>query len=471
MARTLTVEYSPEISGVGGLYRFSKDPLGMLAEARRLHGDAVVFNQFKQKSILFSDPQALEAILVGRHGEFEKDLFTRDLIPLLGTGLLTNEGDAWKAKRRMMAPSFQPREIAAFGETMVTCAEASIARLLAAETAPSAGPGPRRSTGQPPQRPVTDVHAQMMRLALDVVARALFGSEFERFEEVEECLRIADRSYRNLWRTWRAFVRRWFPLAAFRDLSVARQRLDVVLLEMIEKKRKNPGSDMLSRLLALEDESGRGMTDTEVRDEAMTVFLAGHETTALALTYTLHLLATHPDAYDRLVVEVDRELGGRRPSVPDVQKLSFTNAVVRESLRLYPPVWAMARLVTADTELLGITLRKGNQVLVSQWVTQRDARFFPEPERFRPERWLDGSTDKLPRFSYFPFGGGPRVCIGQHFATLEVLLVLARFAQEIRFEREPGAVLELSPVVTLRPKGPVRFAVRRREPARLPLSA
>jgi cytochrome P450 len=454
MARTLTVEYSPEISGVGGLYRFSKDPLGMLAEARRLHGDAVLFNQFKQKNVLFSDPEALEAILVGRHGEFEKDLFTRDLIPLLGTGLLTNEGDAWKAKRRLMAPSFQPREIAAFGEIMVSCAEASMERLLA-------------STSKQP----TDIYAEMMRLALDVVARALFGSEFERFEEVEECLLIADRSYRNLWRTWRAFVRRWFPLAAFRDLASARQRLDVVLLEMIEKKRKNPGSDMLSRLLALKDESGRGMTDTEVRDEAMTVFLAGHETTALALTYTLHLLATNPDAYEKLVAEVDRELGGRRPSVPVAQKLSFTSAVVRESLRLYPPVWAMARLVTADTELFGIPLKKGNQVLASQWVTQRDARFFPEPERFRPERWLDGSTEKLPRFAYFPFGGGPRICIGQHFATLEVLLVIARFAQEIRFEREPGAVLELAPVVTLRPKGPVRFTVQRREPARLPLSA
>jgi cytochrome P450 len=206
------------------------------------------------------------------------------------------------------------------------------------------------------------------------------------------------------------------------------------------------------------------MTDAEVRDEAMTVFLAGHETTALALTYTLHLLATHPDVYTRLIDEVERELGGRRPSVADAPKLTFTHAVVRESLRLYPPVWASARLVASDTELFGVPLPKGTQVIMSEWVIQRDPRWFKEPSRFRPERWLDGETSDIPRFAYFPFGGGPRVCIGQHFALLEAVLVLARFAQEVRFEREANAKLELAPVITLRPKGPVHFRVRRREP-------
>jgi cytochrome P450 len=343
-----------------------------------------------------------------------------------------------------MAPSFQPREIAAYGETMVACAESSLARLREGE--------------------LFDAYAEMMRLALDVVARTLFGAEFERFEVVEECLRVADRSYRNLWRTWRAFVRRWFPLGEFRDLARARERLDALLLEIIRQKREKPGSDLLSKLIGLTDEAGKGMTDTEVRDEAMTVFLAGHETTALALTYTLHLLATHPEVYSRLVDEVDGELGGRRPTVTDAQKLAYTNAIVKESLRLYPPVWAMARLVTHDTELLGVPLPKGTQVIGSQWVIHHDPRWFEDPAVFRPERWLGGEPKDLPRFSYFPFGGGPRVCIGQHFALLEVALVLARFAQEVRFEREPNAKLELAPVVTLRPKGPVRFVVRRREP-------
>jgi cytochrome P450 len=444
MTKTLREERAPELSGLTGLYRFGRDPLGSLAGVKERHGDAVVFGQLLQKNVLFSDPDAVEALFVGRHADFAKDVFTKDLGELLGTGLLTNEGEAWKAKRKLMAPSFQPREIASYGDTMVTCAEETLGRFREGE--------------------LFDAYAAMMRLALDVVARTLFGSEFKRFDEVEACLLIADRSYRKLWRTWRAFVRRWVPLREVRDLREARRRLDAVLLDIIAEKRRNPGSDMLSRLLALKDESGRGMTDAEIRDEAMTVFLAGHETTALALTYTLHLLATHPEPYARLVEEIDRELAGRRPAVADVPKLVFTNAVVRESLRLYPPVWAMARLVTRDTELFGVFLPEGSQALASQWVIQRDARFFPQPEQFRPERWLDGEASDIPRFAYFPFGGGPRVCIGQHFALLEVALILARFAQAVRFEREPSAKLELSPVVTLRPKGPVRFRVRRREP-------
>ena len=444
MTNRLHVEFAPELSGPIGLYRFGRDPLGSLERAKTRHGDAVLFGQFAKKNVLFSDPEAIEAMLVGRHADFAKDLFTKDLAELLGAGLLTNEGDAWKAKRKQMAPSFQPREIAGYGETMVMCAEHSLSELREGE--------------------LFDAYSAMMRLALDVVARTLFGSEFERFDEVEECLRISDSAYRDLWRTWRAFVRRWLPLAAFRDLREARDRLDVVLLAIIKKKRENPGKDMLSRLLELTDDAGRGMTDSEVRDEAMTVFLAGHETTALALTYTLHLLATHPTEYACLLDEVDRELAGRRPSVADAPKLTYTDAVVRESLRLYPPVWAMARLAARDTELCGVPLPKGTQALASQWVLHRDARFFTSPERFRPERWISGETSALPRFAYFPFGGGPRVCIGQHFALLEVTLILARFAQSVRFEREPNAKLELAPVVTLRPKGPVRFVVRRREP-------
>jgi cytochrome P450 len=444
MTKTLRVEYSPELSGPLGLYRFGRDPLGSLEKVQRLHGDAVLFGQFKQKNVIFSDPDAVEAMLVGRHSEFMKDLFTRDLSLLLGTGLLTNEGDAWKAKRKLMAPSFQPREIAAYGETMVACAERTLDGLR---------------DGEP-----FDAYAAMMRLALDVVARTLLGSEFAHYDVVEECLHVADRSYKKLWRTWRAFVRRWFPLAEFRDLAEARSRLDTLLLDIIKKKREKPGSDLLSKLIGLKDEAGKGMTDDEIRDEAMTVFLAGHETTALGLTYTLHLLATNPAVYTRLVDEIDRELGGRRPLVGDAPKLVYTNAVVKESLRLYPPVWAMARLVTRDTELLGVPLPKGTQVIGSQWVIQRDARWFAEPLSFRPERWLESNAKELPRFAYFPFGGGPRVCIGQHFALLELTLVLARFAQAVRFERAPNAKLELSPVVTLRPKGPVRFVVRHREP-------
>jgi cytochrome P450 len=442
MAVQSRLEHSPELTGFLGLYRFARDPLGSLERAQRLHGDAVGFAQRGGSNLLVCHPDAIEAMLVARHAEFKKDLFTRDLAQLLGSGLLTNEGEAWRRQRRLMSPSFRPREIEAYGETMVDCAESALESF---EDGASC-----------------DLYQAMMQLALDVVARTLFGAEFKRFSEVEECLAIADRSYREVWRTWRAFVRGWLPLASLHRLAEARRRLDQVLHEIIREKRRNPGQDLLSRLITLTDDTGHGMSDDQVRDEAMTVFLAGHETTALALTYTLHLLATHPDVYREQLAEVDRELGGRRPSVTDAPRLAFTNAVLREGLRLYPPVWAMAREPLHDLELCGVPVKKGTQVIAPQWVVHRDQRWYREPQSFRPERWRNGECDNLPRFAYFPFGGGPRVCIGQHFALLETVLILARLGQSLRFERPPGTVLALAPVVTLRPKGPVRFVVRRR---------
>lgn len=448
MSKTIRsrAEHCPELTGIVGLYRFSRDPLGSLERAQQRHGDAVSFTQRGGSNLLLCHPDAIEAMLVTRHSEFKKDLFTRDLAQLLGAGLLTNEGEAWKQQRRLMSPSFRPREIEAYGEMMVGCAESMLAGFDDGAS--------------------YDLYQGMMHLALDIVARTLFGSEFKRFSEVEDCLKITDRSFREIWRTWRAFVRGWFPLASLRHLAEARRRLDEMVHEIIRLKRENPGSDLLSRLLTLTDDSGRGMSDSQIRDEAMTVFLAGHETTALALTYTFHLLATHPQVYREHLAEVDRELGGRRPSAADARRLTFTNAVVREALRLYPPVWAMAREPLHELELCGVRIDKGTQVIAPQWVVHRDARWFKQPTSFRPDRWQTGECDDLPRFAYFPFGGGPRVCIGQHFALLEAVLVLARLAQSARFERPPGATLALAPVVTLRPKGPVRFIVRRRAPER-----
>jgi cytochrome P450 len=204
------------------------------------------------------------------------------------------------------------------------------------------------------------------------------------------------------------------------------------------------------------------MNDRELLEETMTLFLAGHETTALALTYTLHLLAAHPDAYEKVLAEVDEVLGGRAPEPKDLERLSYTSAAVKESLRIYPPVWTMARLATDDVEVGGVRLRAGEQAILPQWVVQRDARWFPEPELFRPERFLGEAHQALPRFAYFPFGGGPRVCIGQHFALMELVFVVARLSQSLVFETLDGQPPAVHPVITLRPKGAVPLRVRRR---------
>jgi cytochrome P450 len=427
---------APELMGVHGLFHFAKDPLAALGEAAAKHGDAVAFRQLRGGYLLLTHPSAIEAVLQHRGGELEKDLFTRDLATLLGQGLLNAEGEFWRRQRKLMAPTFQPRELAPFDESMVACVDDLVRDF---------------SDGE-----LRDVHGDGMHLALDIVVRTLFGSKLERFAEVERALDTVSDEYRLLWQSWRALLPRWVPLPSHGRLRRVRAELDAILDVMIQKKREAPGKDLLSQLIALTDEEGRGMTDQQLRDEAMTLFLAGHETTALAITYTLRLLATHPEQYQRLLAEVDQVLGGRAPKQRDMERLPFTSAVVREGLRLYPPVWSIARYAVKDVEVAGLSIPARTQVVMSQWVTQRDARFFPEPECFRPERWLGEETATLPRFAYFPFGGGPRVCVGQHFALLELVLVFARLSQHVVFEPS-GEKLELGPVITLRPRGTVRL--------------
>jgi cytochrome P450 len=432
---------APELMGARGLFHFAKDPLRAFTEAARRYGDVVEFTQLRGDYLLLSHPDVIEAVLQHKGGELRKDFFTRDLGAILGQGLLNAEGEVWRRQRKLMAPTFQPRELAVFADSMNACADALALQLTDGE--------------------LRDVHADGMHLALDVVVRTLFGSKLERFDDVERALGEITTQFRLLWQTWRALLPRWMPLPARERLKRIRAELEVILLELIQRKRLTPGKDLLSYLIALTDEEGHGMTDEQLKDESMTLFLAGHETTALAFTYTFRLLARHPEIYARVLAEVDDVLAGRAPTHADVERLRFTSAVVRESLRLYPPVWTIARQATADIEIAGVPIAANTQVILSQWVVHRDARWFREPERFRPERWLAGECANLPRFAYFPFGGGPRVCIGHHFALLELVLLVARLSQTVTFE-PTDEELVLAPVVTLRPKGPVHLRVKRR---------
>lgn len=437
---------SAELSGVGGLLHFAASPILAFAEAQRLYGDFVIFQQLRKRYVLVFEPKAIEAIVQSR-GALVKDFFTQDLGMLLGEGLLTAEGEVWKKKRKLVAPAFQPHGLGHYARAMVECTDDALAGFRDGET--------------------RDAYQDSMHLTLDIVVRSLFGAKVSRFLEVEEALAEVSRQYEGLWQTFRSFLPRWVPLAPIRRIRETKALLDGILLEVIRKKRAEPGHDLLSHLVSLRDEDGFGMNDRELLEETMTLFLAGHETTALALTYTLSLLASHPAAYAKLLTEVDGELGGRAPEPKDMERLSYTNAVVKESLRVYPPVWTMARLATDDVEVGGVRLRAGEQAILPQWVVHRDARWFPEPEAFRPERFLGDAHKELPRFSYFPFGGGPRVCIGQHFALMELVFVVARLSQSFVFETLDGDAPALHPVITLRPKGPVRLRVRRRPATRV----
>lgn len=437
----------PALSGFGSVLKYARDPLRRFADARAHSERAAGFRVFGISYLLVFEPEGIEQVLVTRHSEFHKNQFVRDLRRVLGTGLLTSEGEAWRRNRKLAAPSFQRKEIAAYGPTITACA----AEL-----------GRRLESGA-----VLDVHSTMMHLTLDVLVQALFGTRISHAAEVEQLLERMMRDYLPVAEALRSALPEWFPVPSRGRLRRLSRELDVILLELIEERKAALGAaaesadgapasrggreDLLTRLMRARDEAG-GLTDQALRDEAMTLFLAGHETTALALTYTLRLLAMHAEPRAKLWAELRRVLGAREPTFDDLPALTYTRAVIDEAMRLYPPAWVMGREPIGDLELLGIEVPKGTQVMVAPWITQRDARFFTDPEQFRPERWAGAPP---PRFTYFPFGAGPRVCIGQHFAVAEAVLLLATLAQRAHFSLAPGPELRLLPAVTLRPAGPV----------------
>jgi cytochrome P450 len=307
-----------------------------------------------------------------------------------------------------------------------------------------------------------------MRVTLGVVAEALLGVDIARdIEDVGRSLAVilADFS-----RRFAGFfpLPLWVPTPNNLRGRAAIRRLERIIRGLIVERRAAPSDrpDLLARLVAARD-NGMGMTDRQVRDELMTLLLAGHDTTANALTWTLWLLSRHPAAEDRVVCELGEVLGGRTPTAADLPRLRYLDATLRESMRVYPPVYAFGREPVTDGEIGGFPIRAGTNVLMSQWVVHRDPRFFDDPDAFRPERWLDGLADRLPPYAYFPFGGGPRVCIGNTFATTEALLVLATLLPRFRLRIAPGATVTPWPSVTLRPRDglPMVLAARATIPA------
>jgi cytochrome P450 len=312
-----------------------------------------------------------------------------------------------------------------------------------------------------------DLHAELMSLTLAIVARTLFGSDVSRdAARIGAAIETLMRAYLGIAKTG-ILVPSFLPTPGNLRARRAVDELDAIVTRLVRARRKSgddPG-DLLSMLLA-SDEDGASMSDLQLRDECITLLLAGHETTALALTFTFYLLSRSPDVEARLQRELDEVLAGRPAGFADLRQLRFTDAVVREAMRLYPPAWAIGRESLTDPELGSFYLPRGAQVIMSQWVVHRSAEHFPEPESFRPERWLDERDEGLPRFAYFPFGGGARVCIGNAFAMLEAVLVLATIAQRYRFRADERGPLRLLPSVTVRPEHGLQGTLERRAPRR-----
>lgn len=436
----------PELRGLpllGCSIQFARDPLGFVTRSLTA-GDLVRVRIGPGTMCFVHHPEQIEQVLVGLKDQTRKDRVTRRLSLILGNGLLTSEGAEWLRHRRIAAPSFQPKQIGGYADTMV----ASTARFLS--SLPAEGE--------------RDLRPDMMRLTLDIVVRTLFDPSMHgRVDSVQELIDVLIESATNEAQGIDSLLPIWVPTPSRARIQRTRKSIDEMFYAVIRARRAatEQGDDLLSRLLAARDEDGQGFSDEQLRDELVTIFIAGHETTAIVLTFALYLLAAHPAEQGALYEEVQGALGDRPATGADIARLPRTAAVVNEVMRLYPPAWIIGREALSDVEVGGYTIPAGHELTLLQWVVHRDPRWWREPAAFRPDRWQNGETDGNPRFAYFPFGGGPRVCVGNHFAKMEAVLALATLVQGLEVSLRPGFQPTLVPSITLRPKEmPLRFRRR-----------
>jgi cytochrome P450 len=430
----------------GSLRAFRRDPLRFLEKLSEDCGPLGYFRAGHQHIYFANDPSLVEEVLVTQNSAFIKSRILQRAKALLGEGLLTNEGASHLRQRRLVQPAFHRQRLMGYAETMAELA------LRARE---------RWKDGEE-----MDIDREMMRLTLAIVGRTLFSADVEdeapmvgeamnALLETMPLLMLPGSQYFHL-----------LPLPAMRRFKQAGEMLDRTIYRIIEERRRSgeDTGDLLSMLLLATDAEGdgQGMTDRQVRDETLTLFLAGHETTATALTWTWYLLAQNPEVERKMQAEVDAALGGRAPGFADLPALPYCEHVLAESMRLYPPAWGIGRMATREVELGGYNVPPGSIVLVSPYIMQRRAEYWQEPDRFWPERW-DAPEKGRPKFAYFPFGGGPRICVGERFAWMEGILILAAVAQIWRFRLPENArPVGLHPLITLRPRGGIRLRAKRR---------
>ena len=440
----------PKTSFLSALtYRPGRDPLQFFANIAREYGDVAYLSMGGERLFIVSDPAVIKDVLVTHNQNFHKSRGLERVKVMLGEGLLTSEDAFHLRQRRLMQPAFHRDRIAAYASTMVSYAE-------------------RMRSGWS-DGATFDMAREMSRLTLLIVGKTLFDTDVEsQARDVGDAMGRLMNSFWLLMLPFGETLER-LPIPVMNRGRKARKRLDAIVYGMIRERRANLGDrgDLLSMLLMAQDEEdrGRGMTDKQVRDEAMTIFLAGHETTANAMTWTWYLLSQTPEVERRMHEEIDSVLGGRLATVADVERLPYTTRIVTESMRLYPPAWLLGRRAVADYRIREYHVPARSIVLMSQWIVHRDGRFFPEPDRFDPDRWTPEFKAALPRFAYFPFGGGPRQCIGESFAWMELVLLVSTIAQRWHFDMVPGHPVVPHAAVTLRPKHGMKMIARARVPS------
>jgi cytochrome P450 len=430
---------------VGQLPVFRRDAPGFLLKTARQFGDVAYYRLGPRHIYLLNHPDYIKDVLVTRQHDFMKSHMLQRAKILLGEGLLTSEPPLHTRQRRLAQPAFHRQRLASYGQTMAEYAGRARERWHDGET--------------------LDIDQEMMRLTLAIVAKTLFNADVEaETPEIGQALTDVLHLFRMVLLPFSELLEK-LPVPSTRKFQRARARLDQTIYRIIAERRASgeDKGDLLSMLLLAQDEAGTGgMSDEQVRDEALTIFLAGHETTAVALTWTWYLLSQNPDAEARLHREVDEVLGGRLPGVDDLPSLRYAEMVFSEAIRLYPPAWAIGRMTLKPYEAGGYEIPPGSVVMMSPFITHRDPRWFPDPERFDPERWNPEEKSKRPKFAYFPFGGGSRVCIGENFAWMEGVLLLAAIAQRWRFELLPGHPVGYRALITLRTRHGMKMVARAR---------
>ncbi|MBL8165371.1 MAG: cytochrome P450 [Anaerolineae bacterium] len=437
---------------VGAFPEFRRDQLAFLLRMAREYGDITYTRLAHLRIYQLNHPDYIQEVLVTQAANFPKSKLDSSIFNrLFGQGLIGINGEFHREQRKLMQPAFHSKRIEAYAQIMAHYSQQVLDSWADGQT--------------------LNIHEAMNTLTLLIVSRALYDVDLSAStnglgDTVHDLNEMGNGFFRQGFLT-----PPWLPIPFNARLNRTIRAIDDVLLPIIEERRRTSEDrgDLLSMLLLAQDEeTGGAMTDQQVRDEVITLFVAGHETTSNALTWTWYLLAQHPEVEAKLHDEVDRVLGGRMPTLDDMPNLPYTDYVLKEAMRLYPPAWILnGRQASADAEIGGYTIPKGATVWVSPYVMHRDPRYFDAPEAFRPERWADGLEKRLPRYAYFPFGGGPRICIGNSFALMEARLILAGLAGHYRLSLVPGQSVAVEPLITLRPRDALMMRLARRSPARV----
>jgi cytochrome P450 len=428
------------------LVPMSRDPLGYMVKIAAEYPDMAYFRLGNQRTFLMTNPEYIHDVLVANDWNFLKGRGLKRAKKILGNGLLTAEGNFHRRQRRLSQPAFHKQRIAAYAATMSE---------FAARTRDTWKAGEKR-----------DIAQDMMRLTLAIVAKTLFDADVENeAREIGQALGEVLEIFSTFSSPLTEITDK-LPLPKNIRAQKGKERLDETIYRIIAEHRKTneDRGDLLSMLLMAQDEEegSGGMSDDQLRDEVMTLFLAGHETTANALTWTWYLLSQNPDVESKLHAEIDTVLGGRLPTFEDVPNLKYTEMIMTEAMRLYPPVWVMGRRSISGIKIGGYYIPPKSIILLSQYAIHHDKRFYPEPEKFNPERWTSEQAKSLPKMAYFPFGGGPRLCIGEQFAWMEGILLIAAIAQKWKLRLVPGHKVELQPLITLRPKHGMKMTLEPR---------